>query len=427
MATRIRKVQARVCTRRVRTGLDQGAKELMKIAYLSTFDPHNLRAWSGAGYYLARALELQGANLHPVGRLAERRRQLLRLKQLAYRRLGVPCLYDRVPSLISAYAREAKRRLPPDCDVILSAGTTAIAGLKPDRPIVLWTDATFASMVDYYPEFSNLPACVLEQGHAVEREALARCTLALYTSEWAAASAIRDYGADPDKVKVVPFGANTSLEHTLDEIDAFITARQHNPCTLLFLGTDWNRKGGDMAVSISEELVRRGISLTLHVVGCKAPWPLPRFVKVHDFISKQDPAGMTLFNDILRSAHFLVLPVKAECNANVFAEACSFGVPVTCTRTGGVTTSVRDGTNGMTFPPDSGASAYADYIQSALADGDRYRQIALGAHREYLTRLNWNVAAASALRLMESSVWRGSMNRINRRRPCTGGMRRCEA
>jgi hypothetical protein len=80
----------------------------------------------------------------------------------------------------------------------------------------------------------------------MEREAIGRASLVLYASDWAAASAIEHYGADPDKVRVVPFGANLESEVEQGEAAEAINARSANPGKLLFLGIDWKRKGGTL-------------------------------------------------------------------------------------------------------------------------------------------------------------------------------------
>lgn len=376
----------------------------MRIAYVTRYDAGDTRAWSGAGHHVARALESQGAILHYVGRLAQRRRRLLRLKQLALARIGVSRLCDREPSLIKAYADDISRRLPPRCDVIFATSTLPIADLECDPPTVFWTDATFAGMLDYYPEFSGLPAALVAQGHRVEQAALQRCGLAIYTSEWAAASAVRDYGADPEKVTVVPFGSNVTITYAPGELDRVIAARASGPCRLLFVGRDWDRKGGDLAVRIAAAIHRRSVPVELNVVGCTPIGAIPAFVNVHGYISKNDSAGRARLNQLFSEARFLVLPSRAECNANVFAEACAFGVPVLATQTGGVSTSVKDGVNGRTFAPSAGPAVYADYIQDMLAAPTAYRELATGAHEEYRHRLNWGVAAATVLRLLEQCV-----------------------
>ncbi len=71
-------------------------------------------------------------------------------------------------------------------------------------------------------------------------------------------SAIRSYGADPGRTKIVPLAANIDCDRTEAEIERLIGARSTDEVNLLFLGIDWLRKGGDLAVAVASELSRRG-------------------------------------------------------------------------------------------------------------------------------------------------------------------------
>ncbi|MGK7892313.1 MAG: group 1 glycosyl transferase, partial [Xenococcus sp. (in: cyanobacteria)] len=41
----------------------------MKLAYVTTYDPSNLRAWSGLGYYILKALQNSGFETTNIGNL----------------------------------------------------------------------------------------------------------------------------------------------------------------------------------------------------------------------------------------------------------------------------------------------------------------------------------------------------------------------
>src|SRR6185436_3482760 len=94
----------------------------------------------------------------------------------------------------------------------------------------------------------------LARGHAMEQRAIDRAALAIYSSDWAASSAIARYHADRNKVKVVPFGANIEESRTLEEVRAMIAARPRDVCRLLFVGVGWERKGGDIAIEVARLL-----------------------------------------------------------------------------------------------------------------------------------------------------------------------------
>ena len=65
--------------------------------------------------------------------------------------------YEREPALAKFYATKISKYLTElDVGFIFSPGTLPIAYLITNKPIIFWTDATFAGMINFYPEFSSL-------------------------------------------------------------------------------------------------------------------------------------------------------------------------------------------------------------------------------------------------------------------------------
>jgi glycosyltransferase involved in cell wall biosynthesis len=378
----------------------------MRIAYVTTYDARDVHAWSGTGNAIAMCLIRAGFEVELVHlREREPARLLTRAAKLAYRAAGTRLLRDREPLVSRGYATQADRRLRSvDHDIIFSPGTVPISHFATSTPIVFWADTTFDRMVDYYESWTRLSRRTLRNGHAVEQNALDRCRLALYSSDWAANSALQDYRVDPRKVHVVPFGANVSDAPSRDEVVAAIDGRDQERCDLLFVGVDWERKGGEVAVAAAETMNRAGRHTELHVVGCVPPGRLPGFVRVHGFISKRDLAGRQRVAALYARAHLVIGPSTAEAYGLAFAEACCYGVPVLATDTGGVGTVVRDGVTGYLLPRGASGDAYAQIASRIMEDPDAYRRLALAARREYETRLNWDAAGRHVRDLITAHI-----------------------
>ncbi|KAB8330526.1 glycosyltransferase family 4 protein [Scytonema tolypothrichoides VB-61278] len=376
----------------------------MKLAYVTRHDATNIKAWSGTVYHMVQTLRQQGIMVDYISSLKQKNALLFKGKQLAYRVFPKKrYLRDREPFILKHYAKQVASKLSHlNSDIVFSEGTIPISYLDCSQPIAFWTDATFAGMVEFYPEFSNLCQETIQNGNAAERSALERCQLAIYSSEWAAKTAIDNYQIDPIKVKVVPFGANIESEQTLDDIKKLIDSRPSNQCNLVFLGVDWYRKGGDVAVEVARELNQSGLSTELSVVGCLpiVDQQLPSYVKVFDFISKSTLEGRKKLDDLLSTAHFLIVPSRAECFGVVFCEANSFGVPCLATNVGGIGTIIKDNFNGKTFSREASIKEYCDYISNLFVDYSRYKQLALSSFHEYQSRLNWSVAGKTVKTLL---------------------------
>ncbi|HVF10793.1 MAG TPA: glycosyltransferase family 4 protein [Abditibacteriaceae bacterium] len=375
----------------------------MKIAYVTTYDAMDVSKWSGLGHYIARALQNQSLALEYIGPLHEQYSLLFKAKQFFHKNLlHQNYLRDREPAIVHSYGRQVARRLSPDVDVVFSPGAVPVAYLDCRQPIAFWTDATLSGMVDFYPSFSNLCKASLDAGMALEQAALENCSLALYASDWAAQGAMNNFPAARSKVHVVPFGANIECDRTVDDVKTMIEARRSATCKLLFLGIDWLRKGGDVALEVARALNQAGLKTELTVVGCRpVTAALPDFVRSLGFISKSTPEGRALIDKSLAESHFLILPSRAEAYGVVFVEANSFGVPCLATRVGGIPTIIRNDLNGKTFALDAPIAEYCTYISNLMSDYDQYRNLALSAFNEYETRLNWSVAGRTVKKLLE--------------------------
>jgi glycosyltransferase involved in cell wall biosynthesis len=378
----------------------------MKAAYVTTGDPSNVRAWSGSFYHVAKALEEQSISLEYVGPLRARYELLFKGKEAAYRyllRRRHP--RAREPLIARQYARQVMRSLRPEHDLVFGVGTIPISYLECEQPIVVWSDATFAGMIDFYPMYTNLSTETIRQGDAMEEAALRRCRLVIYSSQWAADSAVSDYGIDPSRVAVVPFGPNMEVGLSSDEAEAAIAARADGMCRLLFIGVEWERKGGSRAIEVAAALNAAGLDTELDVVG---PLPdrrkLPAFVNELGFIDKAFPQGQRDLRRLLMRSHFLIMPARAECFGVVFCEASAHALPSLATRVGGIPTAVRDDVNGKLFDRDADPAEYCAYVLDVFSEPNRYRRLALSSFGEYRQRLNWRVAGATVHGLLRDAL-----------------------
>ena len=389
----------------------------MKLAAVTIFDATDPAGFAGHDHFMLQTLESLVDSIEFICPLRPPTlyHLLCGVKRRFYR--GV-CLRtytrERDRFLLRQYARQVSRRLSElAVDIVfspMSPGSQPVAYLECDQPMVMWTDATFAAAIDFYPSFKNLCKETIKDGMANERAALRRCSLVIYSSEWAAQSAVQTYGIDPRKVHVVPFGANIRCDRQEDDIKAMIQSRKRNACKLLFIGATWERKGGDVAVRVAQELNDTGLDTQLTVLGCIPPdaESLPSFVKVSGYLSKLTDAGAEAIERALATSHFLILPTRADCTPFVFPEANSFGVPCITTGVGGIPTVITDGVNGKKFSLDADARDYATFIFDMFSRYEQYEELALSSFKEYESRLNWARSCSTVRDLMAQVLARNS-------------------
>ncbi len=385
---------------------------MIRIDYVTNFDARTLgiqNNWSGTGYYIAQALKHPSISLDYLGPLKDiLYLQLIgKLKSRYHKYSGGNYIKYIEPLILKDYARQISKKLNASkTDVIFSASSDSIAYLECDLPIVFWADATFANLIDFYPAYSNLCKESLQNAHLIQHTSLEKSRLAIYSSEWAAQTAIDYYHADPKKVKVVPFGANVESNKDIEDIKDSIASRPTDKCKLLFLGVDWFRKGGDIALEVAKGLNNLGLNTELIVVGCQPvdQESIPGFVEFLGFINKSSNEGKAKIDKLIADSHFLILPSIADCTPIVFCEANSLGVPCISRRVGGIPTIIKDNINGKLFDLDSAITEYCEYIFNIFTNYTQYKELALSAFNEYQTRLNWQVAGQKVRDLLMEIV-----------------------
>lgn len=369
----------------------------MRIVFVSLLNTKDVHAWSGTPFFMVQALRARGHEVVEIGALNVTLTFLIRLVRKAHSILTGK-IYDitRNPLFAASFARQVSSQINKQkFDLILCHSSIPCTYLKTNIPTVFWTDATFASMVDYYPgDFSRMSRLAIKQSNAQEQRAIQTAALCLYTSDWAAESAMQDYLASASKVKVVCFGANLSKVPNALEVESAINTRQTDVCCLLFIGVDWKRKGGDLVLKTAIELTSRGLSVVVDIVGCDPVGDVPDYVNCHGFISKSTEEGERRMHELFLASHYLFLPSNADCTPMVYAEASAYGVPSIARATGGIPTVVRNGVNGFAFPVDADHHDYAEYIYKEFLDTNAYRAAAIRAREFYENTLNWGSSIA---------------------------------
>ena len=371
----------------------------LKIAFVSPHDARDPHTWSGLPNAMITVLNRAGADVEVISPLNRKARYLFLPTWLACKITNKFYKTDMEPLLIASYAREIERRMGSRrFDAILSTEPFVISKLNRPEPITCWSDSVWDLMTNYY--FFNPPQSFGVKCRKDEQQALQKAAHAVYASDWAAAGASEHYRVDENKLAVIPFGPNLDIQHDRSGVESTIAARHRDRCVLLFLGVDWKRKGGAIALETARLLNDRGLKTELIVAGCKVPGEKPSFVKEIGYISKRTPQGRRQLSELLRTCNFLILPTRAECAGVVFSEASAFGLPIITTDTGGIPTYVRQGINGVRIPLTASAETYAEHIWRLFHDSAAYNSMALAGWEEYRQRLNWETSISSLLSLI---------------------------
>jgi glycosyltransferase involved in cell wall biosynthesis len=363
----------------------------LKIAYLSPEDPHSKRSWSGITYYMAQALQMHCGDVYYLGPITSIEQRLAyQLSRSIHSLFKKHIVHERLLFVARKHAKVAAQRLRGQVfDVIFAPiGAGEIAFLETDLPIVLAEDATFTAMHNYYPSCSNLLRWSEREGYLVQDMAYKKAQILLYPSQWAADSAIKDCGANEQKVHVVPFGANLDA---VPSREAVLAKKKSDCCRLLMVGVDWDRKGGSIAFETLLRLEELGIQAELTICGSVPPEAYRHErMKIIPSLNKQNEQQRQELEKLYMQADFLLVPSRQECYGIVFCEASAFGLPSITSDTGGIAGAVIDGINGFRLPYTARGNEYAQLIADLYTNDQCYNKLVRSSREVFESTLNWD-------------------------------------
>lgn len=246
-----------------------------RIAYLSLRDPMDLRSNSGLQYYMNQTIERYCGTVdlyYPKGLcIIYLTKVFMKLHKWKTGRYTLFYNGKLAALLFGIYFTIYLARSRNKYDYIfISRGSGIIPYLVTKIPIIYCSDTTFSLMYGYYKSFSWITYRQFLSFDKVEQAAIRRSKLLFYPTCWAANSAIRDYKADKSKVFILPSGANIPKE-ILPSEEEIPKRKCSSPVNLLFIGKDWQGKGGEIASNALKLIKKKMCATTLTVIGCKPP------------------------------------------------------------------------------------------------------------------------------------------------------------
>jgi D-inositol-3-phosphate glycosyltransferase len=211
------------------------------------------------------------------------------------------------------------------------------------------------------------------------------------------------YGADRERVAVIPCGVDTELFTPAAPAAAKARLGLPEAPLLVYVGRLAPIKGLETLLESMALLPARPFLL---IVGGDQDEPqnghvahLRRLVATLDltdsvrFLGAQPQERLRLF---YAASEATVMPSYYESFGMVALEAMACGSPVIASNVGGLTTTVRDGVTGF-LVPDGDAAAFAGAIARVLADGDLRWRLGREAVR-WASRYRWPCVAEAICR-----------------------------
>lgn len=289
-------------------------------------------------------------------------------------------------------------------DVILQIGATFEPQGRGKIPYVLYCDSNIR-MAERGADTGQSYAASLhprELGRVVYREAeVYRGAAAIFAiCDRLRRSFSDDFGLPDDRVHTVYAGPNLELARIPE---ARSRRAAGHPPTVLFVGRQFARKGGDLLLDAFRRVRRALPEARLLVVG-------PPDLDVDEpgasclgFLKKDDPDGWNGLVEAYRSADVFCLPTRFEPFGVAFLEAMHFGLPCIGTDAWAIPEIILDGKTGFRVPADD-VEVLADRLVRLLSDpalARRMGELGLARARALFT---WQAVVKRVSRVLEAVV-----------------------
>jgi glycosyltransferase involved in cell wall biosynthesis len=367
----------------------EGVGSDVRLLVLCAGDPESARAFSGSARGLITALEDRGIVHHKanvLGLTDPFKRGGLPLRVLRrLDRLGLEEAYRWSSVGFGRNTRRAERIAAdhPGFNACLMYGTTYCPRLN--VPTYCYFDATVAQVRAAGGwEFGGFSTAKAQAIQDYQAQVFDQCTGIFPRTAWAARSVVEDYGVPAQKVVAAGAGPN----HIADPLP-------HGPYdtqTILFIGTEFERKGGPLIVDAFKRIREHLPNAWLVIVGCSPEVDVPG-VEVVGRIAKDAPGGLEKLLRLYSEASVFCIMSHFEPFGIVVLEAQNSYVPCVVPEAFAFTETVRDGETGRHVPAYD-AATLAGVLTEMLSDPARLAEMGAAGHT--YVRKEWTWAAAAA-------------------------------
>ena len=283
-------------------------------------------------------------------------------------------------------------------EAVLQYGATFHTRLAPHQALFLYCDSTVRlSIGDPQAWSASLRPRELEGAVARERAVYEAAAMIFTLSDCVRRSFLDHLGLPPEKVLTVYAGAN------LEPDSVAVPAPAGEAPTVLFVGREFERKGGDVLLQAFRTVREAMPQARLIIAG---PERLPRLdpgVEFLGYLPRRDAEAGGRLARAFASAHVFCLPTRFEPFGIVIVEAMLQGLPVVATRVWAVPELVVDGETGFTVPRDD-ADALADRLVRLLRDPALARRMGAAGRARAETRFTWGHGVAKMTEAMERTL-----------------------
>lgn len=217
---------------------------------------------------------------------------------------------------------------------------------------------------------------------------------------------VEDYGADSQKVEVIPSAVNTDIFQPVSQLEARrTTGLDSEDLLVVYVGRMLPRKDVRNVVRGIALLVQRGLPVKLLLVGGETPEPDPKVTpeigklqRLADdlgiadrllFVGKRQPA---VLRNYYSAGDVAVTTPRYEPFGLTPLEGMACGKPVVASAVGGITYTIEDGVTGYLVPPGD-AEALTFRLGELLKQPKLRQQMGKAGRKRVEQKFTWKIVA----------------------------------
>ena len=244
----------------------------------------------------------------------------------------------------------------------------------PGIPHFIYTDHTHLSNL-HYPYFNkrNLRS---PKWIELERSTYHNAARVFTRSKNIAADLVRFYGVPEEKAICVFAGANAPVSDRSSS-----TNDRYDRANVLFVGTDWERKGGRILLEAFRQVTRAIPNAHLTIIG-------PAISTNVSWCTCLGQLTLAELTEQFQKASVFCLPTQLEPFGVALVEAMLHKLPVVATQVGAIPEIVQHGSTGDLVPPGD-VGALAETLIRLLKDPERCRNYGEAGYQRASAVYSW--------------------------------------
>lgn len=376
----------------------------LRLLFLSEGDPENPVA-SGSGTPASVIEQLRATGTRVVAAdvdLTGPARALAAMLTFARQRQVWQARYHIAPialRLRSRNAAAAATKHRRSIDAVLQYGGTFDIGRSADVPYFLFCDNNIRNSMEQPRSWAaRVSRRELNAALAWEESLYANALGIFAFSDFVRRSFVRDYALDAERVVVVGSGPNLPLERIPA---ARVERSRETPPTILFVGRDFEHKGGPVMLEAFRIVRQRIPDARLLLVGPSSFSQNIPGVEYAGFLRKDDSHEFARLLEAYAAADVFCLPTRYESFGIAFVEAMWFGLPVIAPRQWAIPEIVADGRTGYLIERED-PKQYASRLIELLEDPSRAHAMGLQGRIKAESQFTWERVTALMSDVMRS-------------------------